>query len=38
LGGVGVHVREKPRRTVGSDLYNGTTIDQIIAKKSAKTI
>jgi hypothetical protein len=24
---------EKPRRTVGSDLYNGTTIDQIIAKK-----
>jgi hypothetical protein len=24
---------EKPRRTVGTDLYNGTTIDQIIAKK-----
>src|SRR5215470_4440349 len=24
---------EKPRRTVGTDLYNGTTIDQIIAGK-----
>ena len=24
---------EKPRRTVGADLYNGTTIDQIIAQK-----
>jgi hypothetical protein len=24
---------EKPRRTVGTDLYNGTTIDQIIATK-----
>ncbi len=23
----------KPRRTAGADLYNGTTIDQIIAKK-----
>ena len=24
---------EKPRRTVGTDLYNGITIDQIIARK-----
>jgi hypothetical protein len=24
---------EKPRRTVGTDLHNGTTIDQIIARK-----